>query len=342
MTELKPWLVDVPVQFHIWTRPECQKLQWDVIREARPSKLFVVSDGGRNEEEWALINQNRTLIDEGIDWECEVHKLYSDKNYGMYQNTMNAYEYIWARVDRCIFLEDDVAPSVSFFRFCAELLEKYKDDTRICMIAGQNFLGTYDRPDSDYFFTRQLYGWGFATWKRVYDNYYNFDYGKSAYAMDLLEHATKENHHFFKKIKAYATQEYYQGHKAFDEFFLEFTFYGFNQMAIVPTRNMIHVTGATESSTHFTDMHKLPKAVQNMFFMKRYEYDFPLKHPKYVIPDYYYENRIHEIRADKGALNKTKRFIETKYLYIKNGGNIIYGAKRIINRKLSSGKELES
>ena len=84
MSELKKWLVDVPVPFNIWIRPECQKRQWEVIRQARPRILFVVSDGGRTDEEWALINQNRTMVDTGIDWDCEVHKLYSDKNYGMY------------------------------------------------------------------------------------------------------------------------------------------------------------------------------------------------------------------------------------------------------------------
>ena len=341
MSELKPWLVDVPVQFNIWVRPQCQKLQWDVIREARPSILFIVSDGGRTEEEWALIYENRKMIEDTIDWDCEVHKLYSDQNYGMYQNMMNAYEYIWARVDRCIFMEDDVAPSVSFFRFCAELLERYKDDTRICMIAGHNYLGEYDRPDTDYFFAAQMFGWGYATWKRVYDNYYNFNYGKSPYTMDLLEHETKDDPIFRKKIQAYATQEYYQGHKAFDEFFLEFAFVAYHQLAIVPTKNMIHVTGADPSATHFTEADRIPKAIRNLFFMKRYEYEFPLKHPEYVIRDYYFENKVHEIRADRGAWNKTKRFVEAKYLYIRSGENVMEGAKRIIHRKLNSNKELE-
>ena len=341
MFELKPWLVDVPVQLNIWIRPECQRIQWEVIKKARPRTLFIVSDGGRTEEEWNLISQSRHMIDTSIDWDCEIHKMYSDKNYGMYQNQMNAYAYIWSRVDRCIFLEDDVAPSVSFFQFCAELLERYKDDPRICMIAGQNYLGQYDRPDADYFFTAQMFGWGFATWKRVYDNYYNFNYGKSVYTMDLLNHATNGDRNFQKKIQAYAKNEYYQGHKAFDEFFLEFAFYAYHQLAIVPTKNMIYVSGADQSAAHFTEANRIPKAIRNLFFMDRYEYDFPLKHPEYIIRDYYFENKVHEIRADKGVINKTKRFAEAKYLYIVNGGNILDGAKRIIHRKANSNKELE-
>lgn len=56
---MKPYLVDVPVKVNIWTRPECQRKQFEVIKQARPSILFVTSDGGRNEREWQLIYQNR-------------------------------------------------------------------------------------------------------------------------------------------------------------------------------------------------------------------------------------------------------------------------------------------
>ena len=38
-------------------------------------------------------------------------------------------------VDKCIVLEDDDVPSVSFFTFCKEMLDKYEQDPRITMIA---------------------------------------------------------------------------------------------------------------------------------------------------------------------------------------------------------------
>ena len=340
MSEMKPWLVDVPVQFNIWIRPECQKKQWEVIRAVRPRILFVVSDGGRTEEEWALINENRTMIDTGIDWDCEVHKLYSDRNYGMYQNQMNANEYIWARVDRCIFMEDDVVPAPTFFAFCRDLLEKYRDDTRISMIAGLNFLGAYDRPEADYFFAKSTHVWGFATWKRVYDNYYDFTYAKQPYTMELLHQAAANHPSFVKKIDAYAQNEYYQGHRAFEEFFLEFAVYGYHQLAIIPTRNMICNIGASADSTHFTNLNDLPKDVQDLFNMKTYDVSFPLKHPDYVIADDYYDRKVHEINADMGW-PKIRRQIERKYLYVRSGKNIFEGVKKVLKRRASSNREFE-
>ncbi len=339
--EKQNYLVDVPVQFNIWIRPQCQKQQWAVIHEAKPSQLFIVSDGGRNEKEWNAIRENRAMVENGIDWDCKVTKIYFDSNQGMYQTAIQAYKIIWSMVDRCIFMEDDIVPAVSWFRFCAELLERYKNDTRVNMICGMNHLGNYERPSSDYFFSTQGSIWGYATWKRVYDHYYDFSYGKDPYVLDLLNHETKNHQVFQKKIDAYAKDEYYQGHVAFEEFFQEFGIYGYHQLNIVPTRNMISNVGATEDSAHFADLKKLPKQIRNLFGMKRYELEGEIRHPSYVIPDYYYDAKVHEIMADEGTWNRTKRFIEAKYLYLANGGNLAEGIHRVIHRKLAGSKELE-
>ncbi len=342
MSELFDAINDVPVQINIWIRPECQKKQFEVIRQARPSILFIVSDGGRNEEEWAAIRQNRALYENGIDWKCDVHKIYFDTNQGMYQTAIKAYEIIWSMVDYCIFMEDDIVPSLSFFPFCKELLEKYRDDERVNMIAGFNHLNNYERPSADYFFSQQAILWGYATWKRVYEQFYDFHYGKDPYVMDLLNHETRNHETLRKKINAYADHDYYQGHLAFEEYFLEFGTYAYRQLNIIPTRNLCANIGATENSAHFTELQYQPKAIRKIFNSPTYTYEFPLKHPDYFIPDYYYDRKVHEINADNGFINKTKRQIERKYLYIKSGKSITAGAKRIIKRKLSNNKELES
>ena len=81
------------------------------------------------------------IFDEEIDWECTVYKFYEDHNNGLYTMGRKVADFIWETVDRCIFLEDDHIPSISFFRYCAELLEHYKDDLRIECICGMNHLG---------------------------------------------------------------------------------------------------------------------------------------------------------------------------------------------------------
>lgn len=101
---MKEYLVDVPVKIKIWVREDCQKKQFEIIKLARPSIVFVQSDGGRNEEEWKSINANRYMIDNGIDWNCKVYKLYENVNDGLYAMNQKTISLIWDKVDRCIFL----------------------------------------------------------------------------------------------------------------------------------------------------------------------------------------------------------------------------------------------
>lgn len=315
----KPFLIDVPVKTNIWVRPECQRRQFEVIKQARPSILFIISDGGRNEKEWAAIRQNREMIDNGIDWDCKVYRLYEEKNNGMYAMYLKTRELIWNNVDRCISLEDDILPSVSFFRYCAELLEKYKDDERIECICGMNHLGTCDDVQSDYFFSRQGSIWGTATWKRCLDERDDFSYADDPYIMKLLKQRTKHNQIAWKRLSAYARHEKYEGHIPGAEFWKEFSMYSQNRLQIIPKKNMISNIGCTESSAHAAELKELPKGIRRVFNMKTYEMDFPMKHAKYVIPDIEYEKKRNAIVAYNTPVINLGRKTERAFLMLKNG-----------------------
>ncbi len=293
---MKPFLVDVPVRVNIWIRPECQKRQFEVLKKARPSIMFLQSDGGRNEKEWEAINLNRKLFDECIDWDCTVYKIYETENHGLYTMGRKVSDFIWQRVDRCVFLEDDILPSVSFFEFCAELLERYKDDTRIDCICGMNHLGRSENVTADYFFSRQGSIWGTATWKRaVQMRDKEISYKDDPYILDLLSQRTKHNPTFRKKIFGYAGNPNYNGHVADTEFFRSFAMYGYNQLQIIPKINLISNIGCTEDSAHSDSLENLPRGMRKIFNMETYELKFPLKHTSFVIPDVEYEKKRNRI-----------------------------------------------
>ena len=313
------FLVDVPVEINIWIREECQKQQFDIIKKAKPSILFIISDGGRNEKEWNAIRANRKMIDEGIDWECTIYRIYEDQNQGMYAMARKAHSLIWSKVDRCILLEDDILPSVSFFRYCAELLEKYKDDLRVNVICGMNHLGISENVNTDYFFSRQGSIWGIATWRRVYEQYNDFEYGKDPYVMELLKERTKHNQTFWKRIKAYTQQSMYEGHVAWTEYFLEFGMYGHNQLQIIPKKNLVSNIGCTKDSAHADDLKLMPSGIRRVFNMKTYELDFPLKHALYVIPDVEYEKKRNKIMAYNYPWRSRRYWLEKVWLKIRYG-----------------------
>ena len=134
---MKPALVDVPVLILFFNRPQQLSQVFEQVKKARPSRLFLYQDGARNEHDLPGIKACREIVSQ-IDWECEVERFYQEKNFGCDPSEYISQKWAFSKVDKCIVLEDDDVPSVSFFRFCKEMLDKYEHDTRISMIAGFN------------------------------------------------------------------------------------------------------------------------------------------------------------------------------------------------------------
>lgn len=339
---MKPYAVDVPVSINIWIRPECQKKQFEVIRQARPSILFVTSDGGRNEEEWTIICQNRKLYEEGIDWDCKVYYLYEEKNNGMYAMGKIRRNFIWSKVDRCIFLEDDQIPSVSFFRFCAEMLEKYKDDLRVLMICGMNHLEVYEDVNTDYFFSNVGSIWGIAMWKRTCSLYEDFSYKEDPYIMQGIKSLLQNKKTVWKQFEAYASNKCFEGHPAGDEFFLELSIYSQSQLLIIPKYNMISNIGSTADSAHAGEIYTLPHGIRRVFNMKTFELDFPLKHPKFVMEDIEYEKKVNRIMGVGHPLVYFGRKLERAFLILRNEGiAALVKTMRVVLKRADTKRQLE-
>lgn len=319
---MKPYLVDVPVKINIWIRPECQKLQWDVIRKARPSILFIQSDGGRNQSEWDAILKNRKMIDESIDWECKVYRLYEDTNLGLYAMGYKRNQLIWSKVDRCIFLEDDQIPSISYFNFCEELLEKYKTDLRIECICGMNTVGISEDVQSDYFFSKQGSIWGFATWKDRACSWSDdvFNYFNDSYAMKLLKKNTRKDKDVWKRISGYSENKTYGNHVPGSEFWIDFDIYAQNRLQIIPKYNMIKNIGCTENSEHSTQYLYLPKSTKKLFNSETYELTQPINHPQFVIADNYYMKKRDWLLGRNHRLLILFRKFESRFYRLKYGG----------------------
>lgn len=161
-----------PVLVVGFNRPECLREVFDRVKEARPSELFLALDFprvGRSDEK--QYEECKKIFD-GVDWPCTVHRNYSDSNMGCRDRMTSAITWAFETVDRLMIFEDDCVPDMTFFRFCSELLEKYKDDMRIGMIAGcdEHFhVGDLELNGDSYYFDRFASIWGWATWKRVWD-----------------------------------------------------------------------------------------------------------------------------------------------------------------------------
>lgn len=310
---MNPFLVDVPVKINIWTRVNCQKKQFEVIKQARPSILFLQSDGGRNDDEWKAIRENRKLYDEGIDWECTVYKLYEDKNNGLYSMINKTYSFVWEKVDRCIFLEDDYVPAVTFFRFCAELLEKYKDDQRIQQICGNNVFGVYkDAEPFDYFFTENGWSiWGTATWRDRDQFTCNFPlpYGDDNYIKRCLK--TNLTYFWYRKVEGYIGNEKYENHLPGPEYFNAINSALYHRLSIVPTKNMISNIGFKGAHANIEE-----KNGNNWIFgLQTYEIGDTIKHPTYIIDDKYFSHQYEKYLGHKTNWAKEKARVLKRFVF---------------------------
>lgn len=162
-----------PVLFLIFNRLEISKKVFEAIRQAKPPKLYIGSDGPRKErpDEEEIVNSVRDYILSGVDWECEIKTLFRKENLGCKYAVSEAISWFFEHEEQGIILEDDCLPSQSFFWFCEELLDKYKNDTRVFLISGYNKQTSWKPDLNDYFFSHFGGIWGWASWKRAWEKY---------------------------------------------------------------------------------------------------------------------------------------------------------------------------
>lgn len=315
----KPFLIDVPVLIIFFVRPEPLSKVFEQVKQARPSKLYLFQDGPRvgHPSDLENIKQCREIFDQ-IDWPCNVYKNYQETNKGCFPATYLAHKWMFGKEEYGIVLEDDVVPSQSFFPFCKELLEKYKDDSRINMICGMNNLGQTQNDDNSYFFTQRGSIWGWASWARVVNNWdENYSILNDRRTLDLLK--TKIGKGLFYPLYNSALRHKKKGMANFEIYF------GLSQhlnsaLNIVPTKNMISNIGVDIETTHSVDnIKKLPKSIRRIFFMKKHEIEFPLKHPKYLIENVEFTKKHDKLMGTGYPMIKIFRKFESA-LY-----RIIYG-----------------
>lgn len=160
-----------PVLIVGFNRPECLREVFERVREVQPPHLFLALDFPRVGKSDETPYEECKRIFDGVDWPCSVQRNYSRSNLGCRDRMASAISWAFESVDRLMIFEDDCIPDITFFRFCNELLERYKDDTRVGMIAGcdEHFhVKELDLHGESYYFDRFASIWGWATWRRVW------------------------------------------------------------------------------------------------------------------------------------------------------------------------------
>jgi len=154
-----------------FNRPETTRRVFAAVRAAKPAKLFFACDAPRPDRpgEAERVAEVRAIL-RGVDWPCEVRTKFPEANLGCGPGVSSAISWFLGEAGEGIILEDDCLPTPAFFRFCATMLERHRDDPRIGLIAGSNMAPLVDLPAS-HGFSRVTSCWGWATWERTWDQF---------------------------------------------------------------------------------------------------------------------------------------------------------------------------
>lgn len=163
-------MTETPVLLIIFNRPELTRKAVQAIAAGRPKVLLVAADGPRSEAEKTLCEATREVIRE-VDWDCKIRTLYAEKNMGCGVRVYTAIDWAMSQYEELIILEDDCIPDPSFFSFCDELLARYRNDTRVLHISGNNFQLPQTNVAESYYFSKYTHAWGWATWRRAWKHF---------------------------------------------------------------------------------------------------------------------------------------------------------------------------
>ncbi|MCS7053538.1 MAG: hypothetical protein NZM09_07355 [Ignavibacterium sp.] len=274
---MEDFKLNTPVAFIIFNRPDTTKIVFEEIRKAKPKQFFIIADGPRKNKigEDKICEQTRAIV-ENIDWECDVKRNYSDINLGCKKRVSSGISWVFENVDRAIFIEDDCLPDQSFFRYCQELLEYYKDREEVMLISGNKVLSDYEVKNYSYYFSRFAHIWGWASWRRVWQKY---DVSMSDWAeinqLQFLKNILNNK----KAVKYWKTiyDEVYNGDINTWDYQLEYTIWKNKGLSIIPSKNLVLNIGFNNPNATHTGKAGLYGK------MKLEKMTFPLSHPSEII-----------------------------------------------------------
>ena len=174
--QINAYSVENPVLLIAFNRPEETASVITRLRDVKPKIIYFAVDGPRinRPEDKRAVELTRSLVS-GFDWDCKVLTRFSPANLGCGLGVSSAISWALETEESVIILEDDIVPRISFFKYCDELLERYKYDQQVFAISGCSFVPTELLPIAEsYRFSSIPHVWGWAVWKRSWSTY-SFD-----------------------------------------------------------------------------------------------------------------------------------------------------------------------
>jgi hypothetical protein len=187
----------------------------------------------------------------------------------------NAITWFFEQVSAGIILEDDCLPSLSFFPFCAELLQKYAENEELAYISGNCRFSPAELACSpaSYHFLRTAGIWGWATWRRAWKN---FDYEMHDFEANLPAVRAWFSVGEAEAWEARFREVYRQNRQDIWDYPWHYSVFKQRKLCIVPHVNLVQNVGFDAEATHTKNNAHILASFQHK------EIVFPLQHPRKI------------------------------------------------------------
>jgi hypothetical protein len=285
--------LETPVVFLVFNRPGHTRQVFEAIRRARPPRFYVVGDGPRPDrpDEAGRVDEVRKIISNGVDWPCEVRTNYAETNLGCGRRISSGLNWVFAQELEAIVLEDDCLPDPTFFRFCAELLTRYRENVRVGMISGCNFQNSPPANGASYYYSAYNHGWGWAAWRRSWQL---FDWHMARWT--ALRPSPWLNEFLGSRLAAIYWRERFDMTQSgyIDTWDYRWTsaLWAHDALAVLPSKNLVTNIGFDSAATHFSGR-------DQRLSIASHPMSFPLSYPDLIVrdaaADHFTERHIYQI-----------------------------------------------
>jgi hypothetical protein len=321
-----------PILFLVFNRPDTTARVFEAIRAARPARLYVAADGpraGRVGEVERCAEARR--IATSVDWPCQVRTLFRGVNLGCRLAVGRAITWFFEQEPEGIVLEDDTLPDQTFFLYCAELLERYREDSRVMAICGGEYFEPGPKPSTSYCFCRTFDPWGWATWRRAWAAYdsemESLDEIVSTRAMTGLGPRRIEYRSYWESLFKAAREG------TIDTWDYQWIYTIFKERGFVafPAQNLVSNLGFIAEATH--TVASTGEAKPSLAERPIDPMLFPMKHPAHVAEAYQFEEALYAFRF--GVVRRSMLWKLKAYLKRELSKRLSEAAKRRIRHALA-------
>ena len=162
-----------PIALFVYNRPEHTRRTLKFLQAnylAEESRLYIFADAAKTPAEDGKVQQVQDIIS-NIDGFKAVKIIKAKQNLGLAQSIISGVTDLVNTYGKVIVFEDDLLSSPYTLRYFNTALDKYQNQTKLMHISAYMYplAAADDLPET--FIYRAVHSWGWATWKRAWENF---------------------------------------------------------------------------------------------------------------------------------------------------------------------------